>query len=463
MLEQKAFLQAACENVHRLLDGVLRFEYATHINERVFATLKERVSHLEHNLENAPLQGLAALAADLGRVAEVVAQVEKSHLGEISWAFVDHFAPLANLTCLQNPAPSLMDAADKTDDLQKKETIEELEKLNRVHFFFSSNGNLYSYLLHRERRGHDQGGAKIFNLQFPRAFKESVLLHGLLAHELGHALVDINKGKWVSLIQSAFSDTALALNTDIEPNIPPDVAVPDKARDWVCTWRGKQVEVNRTHVQSITEEIFCDVVGLLLAGPSFIFALAQLLWAIDPVDQGRSQLPAYPSFRVRITTLLDAVKFLKWDQLIDQEVWAKIAAYAFSQQNDGPALLSQVQIQQLVEKIKAELPKEVLYGPPNRAVIDAVKLDLLDRVPPSVTRIAKSKDQNTLTVAVQKIDFRDILLAAWEVTTKEPLPPSSELKKRTKTWHQQFNQINQLSEKALTNLLATNQKHEVAS
>ena len=458
MLEQTPFLQAACRNVQKLLESVLRFEYATHINAAVFSTLQTRVSSLEKKLESAEIQGLSAIAADLGRVAEVISQAEKSHLGEISWAFVTHFAKLAEQACEENPAPSLNDSA-QSDDASKK-TREDVEKLNKVHFFFSSNGNLYTYRLHREKRGHDQGGAKIFNLQFPRAFKESVLLHGLLAHELGHALIDINRGIWIELIQSAFSNSPLALESGFELNKTDEDLAPQSAQDWVIGWSHKQTKVTRSDVKSITEEVFCDVVGLILMGPAFIFALAQLLWAIEPLDQGLSQLPTYPSFKVRLQTLLEAAKVMDWDKLVDPGAWEKLNAYGLTQAGNGKVLLSTDEVKSLVNMIKKKLPSTVWFGAPNRSTIDAAKLDLWDRIPPNV--ITAQVIDGTLSVKKIEIDFRDFLLAAWEVASL-PLPEDSELKKRTKNWQEAFLQINQLSEKALGNLLAAKLMNEAAS
>lgn len=453
MLEQKAFLQAACGNVHRLLEGVLRFEYASHIHEAVFLTLQKRIYLSEKNLEKAELNALEGIAADLSAVAEVVALVEKSHVGEFSWAFVDHFVDLASKACKHVPAPSLADGA--TED-NTNATINRVGALNNVHFFFSSNSSLYNYQVHREIRGNDQGGSKIFNVQFPRAFKESVLLHGLLAHEIGHTLIDVNKSKWMSLIDDAFKGTPLFLDRDANLGSTDKVTASSAAENWVRSWTKTQTEVRLGNVSTITEEIFCDIVGLLLIGPTFIFALAQLLWAISPIGEGKTQLPYYPPFRVRLGTLLAAAKLLGWDQLVDTKAWEKVKPYGYKTVKNGDDLFTNDQIESLISSLQKALPSDVCFTTPNRKTIEAVKEALIDRLPPGATTIEKrrnSTDQHDVfAVNMMEMDFRDVLLAGWEVVSTEP-PPNSQLA-TSKSWQEKFQSVNKFCEKGLVNLLA---------
>ncbi len=449
MLEQKAFLQAACSNVHALLDGVLRFEYASHIDEAVFLTLQKRILHLEDALKSAEVQALAGIATDLSKVAEIVALAEKSHVGEFSWSFVHHFAELANKAWRHSPAASLTDGAKEADSEVQKKTAAKVAELNKVHFFYSSNSSLYNYLVYREKRGNDQGGAKIFNVQFPRAFKESVLLHGLLAHEIGHALIDINRDKWASVIEATFAGSPLETNRGHD--LTEDMAASPDATAWVRSWTNQSTPVTRGNVGTISEEIFCDVIGLLLIGPAFIFALAQLLWAVQPIDQGRAQLPSYPPFRVRLATLLDVARKLGWDKSIDGIAWKAIEPYGYHNPGDGKQLFSVPQIQGLLSKLNAALPEEVRYPGPNRAAIDAVKRALLDRIPPGTTTLLKNGDGKIVLDAVS-INFRDLLLAGWEVVaTQQPNAPRIE---ESGSWSAKFKQVNQLCEKGLANLIA---------
>lgn len=458
MLEQNAFLQAACRNVHALLDGVLRFEYASHIDEAVFLTLQKRILHLEESLRKADIQALAGIATDLAKVAEIVALAEKSHVGEFSWAFVHHFAELANKAWMHSPAASLTDGAKEADSPAQKKTAAKVAELNKVHFFFSSNSSLYNYLVYREKRGNDQGGAKIFNVQFPRAFKESVLLHGLLAHEIGHALIDINRDKWASIIEDTFAESPLKMGKGHDLN--DEMAAPNDAATWVRSWTNPQTPVTRGNVGTISEEVFCDVIGLLLIGPAFIFALAQLLWAVQPIDQGKAQLPSYPPFRVRLTTLLDAARQLGWDKFIDGDAWSAIEPYGYENAGDGKQLFSIPQIQGLLSKLKAELPEEVRYPGPDRVAIEAVKKALLDRIPPGNTTLLKNNDEKIVLDAIG-INFRDLLLAGWEVVAT-PQPKNSRIEESA-SWPAKFKQVNQLCEKGLANLIAAKSMSGVTS
>ena len=449
MLEQKAFLQAACRNVHALLDGVLRFEYASHIDEAVFLTLQKRIFHLEKSLSEADIQALAGIATDLAKVAETVALAEKSHVGEFSWAFVHYFAELANKAWTNSPAAALTDGAKTADSDAQKKTAAQVAELNKVHFFFSSNSSLYNYLVHREKRGNDQGGAKIFNVQFPRAFKESVLLHGLLAHEIGHALIDINRDKWASVIETTFAGSPLKITKSHD--LTDEMAAPPIAASWVRSWTNQQTQVTRGNIGTISEEVFCDVVGLLLIGPAFIFALAQLLWSVQPIDQGKAQLPSYPPFRVRLATLLDATRQLGWDKSIETNAWVAIEPYGYSNAGDGQQLFTIPQIQGLLSKLDAALPKEVRYPGPDRTAIEAVKKALLDRIPPGTTTLFKNSDNKIVLNAVG-INFRDLLLAGWEVVATPQL--SGSRIEESASWPAKFKQVNQLCEKGLANLIA---------
>lgn len=456
MLKQKEFLEAACGNVHRLLDSVLRFEYATHIDEEVFSTLQKRVLLSEENLKAANAQALAGIAADLARVAEVVALAEKSHVGEFSWAFVRHFSELANKACKYKPAPSLSDGAIEPNTNAQIATAKKVSALNKVHFFFSSNSSLYNYQVYRERRGNDQGGAKIFNVQFPRAFKESVLLHGLLAHEIGHALIDVNKPKWMSIIDEAFKNTPLFLDKSSRLELTDAMAATTAAQEWVRSWTKAQTPVSRGNVSAITEEVFCDIVGLLLIGPTFIFALAQVLWAVQPIDEGKAQLPSYPPFRVRLSTLLTAAKLLGWSKLIELSAWTEIECYGFNTPDSGKELFSSDQLKNLISALQNALPSDVCFAGPNRAAVEAVKRSLIDRVPPGLTTLEKrhgyDRQRDTFIMNTIEIDFRDVLLAGWEVVAIEP--PSGSKLAGCKSWQERFEFVNKFCEKGLVNLLA---------
>jgi hypothetical protein len=464
MLELKGFIHAACLNIRYLLDSVQRFEYADHIDESVFLALQTRISAIEQNIGCADLIVLKEISKNLSGVAATIAQVEKSHLGEISWGFVDHFAPLAKSVCVSVDSLNHGSNTSNTSvpsDGPKDKILKKLKKHNEVCFFFSSSDVLSGYKLLRENSDsegvgfhRDYGGARVFNLQFPRAFKESVLLHGLLAHEVGHALLAVGATMWRPLIREAFRNSPLSLEhySTPEKNISTFLAnnAPDQALRWMAAWtNGMNLGRGATvaDVQSITDEIFCDLVGLLLIGPSFIFALTQLLWTFHSTDEGESQLPSYPPFRIRIATLVNACESLKWSNTIDKNAWRHILDHAFFNVSKGD-ILNKNQVGNLIHKIKEKIlnySEDILYSTPNREIVEQVKKDLRNKKPPSDRTLRKDHEGLTITNHIN-MDFRDVLLAAWECAVEGC---SDNL------WHERFNNINILTGKALVNLLGS--------
>jgi hypothetical protein len=151
-------------------------------------------------------------------------------------------------------------------------------------------------------------GAVPIVINYPALEPESVLLHSVFIHELGHdaverfALRDATYKKHPKLNElnqnfaKAVKEFVAAGNKMGQPISEPEAGV--KLRKWLNNW---------------IEEILCDLLALGYVGPSFLFAATAFLLPVSRQQPSKTHPPA--ALRMQVT--LDAVEAFGWKPLLD--------------------------------------------------------------------------------------------------------------------------------------------------
>lgn len=153
MLRLKEFLEQECANVRQLLNDTLRNAYSVEDGKRFYLECSSRVNALEKQIkdvEDDDLETQGLLSDRLSHLSQIISGIERSHIGEISWAFAEFLNELAVDICRHEEALPLA-----FDPL----------------FFYSAEGGLHSYSVSFDPLREEITDAKnrIFNVIFPRS------------------------------------------------------------------------------------------------------------------------------------------------------------------------------------------------------------------------------------------------------------------------------------------------------
>ncbi len=293
------YVQEEFANVKRALDDSLRHDYGPgqtegYYNEclRRLEHIKPRLSRLEH--EQDPVlqrEKISSVLDELSDLANRLALIERSRLGEFSWPFSQVVRRIAKGV--------LADEPDLFD-----EAVSPI-----IHVIAEGTG----YQIRTEQVLGPSGKRRLVTVAFPRQLKHHVLMHSIFGHEIGHAAFfstgskPICKGKVVPGLR--------ALGPLHTPNTVMDWLRDDDAPKHI---RGRfPVGCNPIARQNLDHwilELICDLFGLMIFGPSFVAAHRALLEpaARDPyrVDVEPS---THPSFAVRRRMLVRAMHIRGWN------------------------------------------------------------------------------------------------------------------------------------------------------
>lgn len=385
MLGPKDFLAQECENIERLLYEALRFEYGAGESEEFYAECRYRLTALQALVDLATTNSdIASVSTEVSALSALLTRIERSHLGEFPWAFGNALKNLATLVCKASAAES-----PGHDPL----------------FFLSADGGLFAYRIHPEQSDTAGFRKRIFNIVFPRSFKTHVLLHSILAHEVGHAA-------WS--VPSFYK----RLRKEMLPDLIQDSALVDveSFRQWFIENPEAGDEFMEVVRKNWEEELFCDLFGLVLFGPSFLAAHYCLLSAIDPTGLTPGQ--NHPPCLHRYAAVRTAYRHLGWHQPIPD--LSPSAAEAFRAFNavyvdpdapgDGvPNLLHEDGVRKATTKLKQLLDEAgVTFTLPSASLVDDLRKCILNATPPIGPTIA-GDGQVTSTI----VDSRHILFAGW--------------------------------------------------
>jgi hypothetical protein len=383
MLQPKAFLHAECLNVDRLLRNTLRYDYSSKSSAEVYLECLARLRIIRDRLsatDEADGNQITELSVQLSELSQLVGRVERSHIEEFSWPFAAALQDLAMSVC------------DVTDD----ESSPPL-------FFMSADDELFSYQIRTEQNDPGLMARPLFNIIFPRSLKHFVLLHPILAHEVGHAAFAIPE------LGANLEDKVLQLLRHGSP-------LNDLAQ--LAAWAksaGHQLDMDELTIAAYVwpEELYCDLFGLLMMGPSYIAASSTLHLGIhDPSD-------SHPGSLSRYWMLNEAVKCLGWraklagtSKSLSQPVKAFFDSLSIIADTvpEPQRLLKARSIHRAVKALKKILGgyPGALFQLPAVSELEAMVNRLLRARPPIESTVSQK-----LSVSNSHVDFRHILLAGW--------------------------------------------------
>jgi hypothetical protein len=244
----------------------------------VYEECLARLSLIEselHTVEESDGDEIQELWVQLSNLADLIGQVERSHIEEFSWPFARALQTLAVSVCGSNDAGSSSDSPL---------------------FFISADDDLASYAINTEQGYPGLRYLPLFNIIFPRSLKHFDLLHPILGHEVAHAAFAIPQiGDRIAtdvlgplVVGSPLSDRGQFekwlenINQELEPDL-----IDSALLQW-------------------PEELYCDLFGLLMMGPSYIGATCTLSQPFDVKSVSESHPPSltrYMMLEIAITQL----------------------------------------------------------------------------------------------------------------------------------------------------------------
>jgi len=135
----------------------------------------------------------------------------------------------------------------------------------------------------------------LYCLQLASSEDYNLPLYANIGHEFGHAIFDHKEAELRKLLAANVETILNSIYSDL------DAKDPDQA-----TRRAKRVV---WAILGFAKELFCDLVGAMLMGPSFLVSLYEISWAqnkdtwtisLSPYDQA---IRAYPSFHFRLSCI----------------------------------------------------------------------------------------------------------------------------------------------------------------
>lgn len=139
---------------------------------------------------------------------------------------------------------------------------------------------------------------RLFVVNIPAVESGQILIHGILAHELGHALYKKNDlaGK---LLPDIRVNEALvkAMSEAPQPQGPPPGL---RLREWIT-------EQVTSRITGWVRELSSDAIGIRLFGPALFFAEVHLMTGFKHIDQGSV---SHPPNRLRVKLMMRMLKQL---------------------------------------------------------------------------------------------------------------------------------------------------------
>ena len=302
-MSSKEFLLQECENVKDVLEETLRFKYGLDGSEEFYHECETRRQIIQSEIRATDENNLQRLASNgrlLSELSGLVSRIERSSLGEYSWPFVEELKEIAFSIC-------------KEDTASGKDTPPKVYVL--------SGGGLSSYRIYPERQRSFVSKKRILTIVFPRTLKHYVLFHPILGHEIGHAMWRCSKHQHE--LRKIVSEELI--------NTGGRFASADETADWIYSqnpptemevilksleqrgFKQDNIFARYANWDAWKEEILCDLVGLVIFGPSFVAAHAELLYAISPSGITLGQLHPPPGCRVNM--IIRAAKIMKYDDI----------------------------------------------------------------------------------------------------------------------------------------------------
>jgi len=165
----------------------------------------------------------------------------------------------------------------------------------------------------------------LFVLSIPAVESGQILIHGVLAHELGHALYN----KWEIakdlLPKIRFKEDLVKGLTKamFENQLKQGEPTPE------LQLRKQATQEISARISGWVKELCCDAIGIRLFGPALFFAEAHLLTSFRPIDKSS---PTHPAPRLRVRLMIRLLKQLyrleKWRSQLQEfsQAWDEVSA-----------------------------------------------------------------------------------------------------------------------------------------
>ena len=457
----KEFLLIECANLRSVLDETLGYNFGLEGTKEFYKEIKIRIDFVEDRLKNIPATDVINLQPypkQLIQISTLISRIERSRLGEYFWPFVTEFKKIAAAIWAQN------ERIDKPTDLTSLESVDQSRILSKSDdsspplMFVLSEGGLASYAIGIEVKKASTSRHQILTILFPRTLKHFVLLHPILGHELGHALYQVSK---FSPQLNQIIDTLIASSEKL--------CTPDATLEWLfdddapnpyklsltAHCRANNL-VKGNFLQSIKlsswkEEILCDLIGLLIFGPSYLAAHITLIYSLD--TSGFLIKPKHPIAGSRINLMLTAAKLLKYDKIkLSKEYGSTASNFWKHMQSNRKTepwydLFAEEDLTIALDSLKKLLGSNelALYSNPSSKLIEPLVKQLTRLIPPVGYKVDMKKHTQCF-----QVDFRHILYAGW-LALEHQLPDEEDA---TKTKKIDFEILNRLCEHGIMQQIA---------
>ena len=404
-MSPKEFLIHELGHVERTLQETLRHDFPPGSTRDFYNECKTRLSTLR-GLANAVAPTNSALISayceGLSKVSFLISLIERSHLGEFSWPFAQRLREIATPLCTE-PGPK----GDLTPI---------------IHIL--ADGGLTAYRIFPESYLADGlRHRRILNIVFPRTLKHHVLLHVIFGHEIGHAAWAIPARRSElerDVIAPLFAKTPLETEATAEAWITG--ARPAAVDVYLDKWN-----LRHQHQFSFTgknnhslylwkQELFCDLVGTLVFGPSFACAHNTLLGTGNPTGEAFST--THPPYGIRAPLVAKILARLNWlkfaasgNPALDKALGlAEMFATTIPAAEAWYDIFPTANIDQAVAGLQGILARfqGAPYSPPTIATLADIVDKLLRRVPPCGAALPAS---GVPDLSVE--DFRYVLYGGW--------------------------------------------------
>ncbi len=373
------YLHELFASVSNALGETLRQDYGPDVSNDYYGECADRLDAIKADISNikpADLLAISAQLSQLNNLSNWICLIERSQLGAFSWPFA--FA-------LKRMAVSLLSEKDYKGISQNP----------IVHIVADGAGYLINY---EPRVPPASARRKFVVISFPRSLKHHVLLHTIFGHELGHAaLFTTSSGpELLKEIIEPIMQTKNFVDEDALTVWLNDKSAPTEIKSQLDSHKlnyGSDFKFNFENYQSWIVELFCDLFGLVLFGPSFLAAHRALLLPSDSSSY-ECNLPSstHPPYAVRHKLMVEGFKILGWNKsVIGPENSALHAAeirlinYLTNDNSSSWAEIIDINtLEVIIVSLQAFFAKypSTAYAPPNALELSYLINRLNDRLPP---------------------------------------------------------------------------------
>lgn len=381
------YLQELFESVSSALGETLRQDYGPDVSSEYYEECESRLLAIKKDISSTKPNDLLKISAQLSQLNNLsnwICLIERSQLGAFSWPFA--FA-------LRKMSISLLSEDDFKGVTQKP----------IVHIVADGTGYLINY---EPRVPPASARRKFVVISFPRSLKHHVLLHTIFGHELGHAaLFTTSSGpELLSGVLSPLAGSKNLVDANALTSWLHDAAAPAEVKAQLAAYKaqtGADFRFTDEYYESWLIELFCDMFGLVLFGPSFLAAHRAILQPLDSSSYECNLASAtHPPYAVRHRLMVECFKVLGWDNAVIDPANASLHGaerrflnYLTNDNSSAWAGIVEAQaVKDAVTSLRAFFDKrlDTAYSPPTSSDLSYLINRLVSRLPPIQEEISEA-------------------------------------------------------------------------